>query len=51
MANYDAVRYSPPGPIALVKLRGLNGAASVADIPMLLDTGADVTMVPLAAVG
>jgi len=49
MPRYDEQRYDPPAPIALVTLRASSGA-TVPDVPLLLDTGADVTMLPRGAV-
>ncbi len=48
MPGYDGERFDPPAPIARVTLRG-SDRTSVTDVPMLLDSGADVTMVPRAA--
>ena len=50
MSSYDATRYSPPAPLAQVALRHLNDNATVTDVPLLLDTGADVTLLPVLAV-
>ena len=50
MASYDSVRFAPAAPVALVDLRNLNRSAVVTGVPMLLDTGADVTIVPRSAV-
>jgi len=36
----------PPAPIAEVKLRNPETLESIANVPMLLDTGADITLVP-----
>jgi hypothetical protein len=49
MPSYDAVRYSPPAPIAQVTLRAPSGA-TVPDVLLLLDTGADITLLPRSAV-
>src|SRR5437870_434267 len=49
MPSYDALRYDPPAPIAQVTLRAINGA-TVPDVLLLLDTGADVTLLPRGAV-
>jgi len=38
--------YNPPAPTAKVKLRNLETLESIADVPMLLDTGADITLLP-----
>lgn len=45
MPAYDQ-NYSPPAPVALTTWRNSETGETVANIPMLLDTGADVTMVP-----
>ena len=50
MSSYDATRYSPPAPLAQVTLRRLNDNATVTDVPLLLDTGADVTLLPVLTV-
>ena len=50
MPRYDAARYDPPAPIALVALRPSGGGPSVTDVPLLIDTGADVTLLPRSAV-
>src|SRR6266568_9035447 len=49
MPSYDALRYDPPAPIAQVTLRAANGA-TVPDVLLLLDTGADITLLPRSAV-
>ncbi len=49
MPSYDADRFAPPAPLARVTLRSLDTRSVVTDVPMLLDTGADVSMVPRAA--
>ncbi len=50
MSSYDATRYNPPAPLAQVALRRLDDNATVTDVPLLLDTGADVTLLPVLAV-
>jgi hypothetical protein len=49
MPSYDALHYDPPAPIALVVLRAADGA-TVSDVALLLDTGADTTLLPRSAV-
>lgn len=49
MSAYDAESHTPPAPIARVELRSSQGRR-VADVPMLLDTGADISLVPRRAV-
>jgi hypothetical protein len=43
---YDTGRYDPAAPVALVAIRNSLTAAIVSGVPMLLDTGADVTLLP-----
>ena len=38
--------YTPPAPLALITLRNPETLESVADVPMLLDTGSDITLLP-----
>jgi hypothetical protein len=49
MPRYDALPYDPPAPIAEVTLRAANGA-TVPDVLLLLDTGADITLLPRSAI-
>ena len=49
MPGYDASHYDPPAPIARVSLRAENGA-TVGDVPLLIDTGADATLLPRSAI-
>lgn len=49
MPRYDADRFQPAAPVALAELR--DGVGSVArDVELLIDTGADVTLLPRSAV-
>lgn len=48
--RYESAGYHLPAPVALVELRRAEGERTVADVPMLLDTGADVSLIPRAAV-
>lgn len=50
MPDYDASLFDPPAPLALVALRSQNNDASLSDVPMLLDSGADVTLVQRSSV-
>lgn len=38
--------YNPPAPFAQIKLRNSETLKTIADVPMLLDTGADITLLP-----
>src|SRR5258707_14028636 len=46
MPAYDAERFFPPAPVAIVTIRNAITNAVASSVPMLLDSGADVTMVP-----
>ncbi len=44
MQAYDAARIDPPAPLALVIVKSVG--SEIHDIPMLMDTGADVSLLP-----
>ena len=46
MPVYESNLFDPPAPVARVTLRHPATGASLSEIPMLMDTGADVTLVP-----
>jgi len=46
MPAYDSSRFEPPAPVALVTVQSLQLRIVIQDVPMLLDTGADVSMLP-----
>jgi hypothetical protein len=46
MPDYDKQRFAPPAPLAKVVVRTPDQARSVADVPMLIDSGADVSLIP-----
>jgi hypothetical protein len=46
MPDYDAMHFSPPAPVALMTFRNPENGKVRADVVMLLDTGADVTLLP-----
>ena len=46
MPHYDATRFEPPAPLARVIIRNPESGALSPDVPMLLDSGADVTLIP-----
>ena len=50
MPSYDAAYFDPPAPVAQVMLRNPHSGATVSDVLLLVDTGADVTLLPLTAV-
>jgi hypothetical protein len=44
--TYDAQRFDPPAPLALVTVKSDQLGITFHDVPMLLDTGADVSLLP-----
>lgn len=50
MPAYDTNLFNPPAPLARVTIRHPTSGAMVSEVPMLLDTGADVTLLPQAFV-
>jgi hypothetical protein len=50
MQAYDAVRFDPPAPLALVTVKSEQSGIEIRDVPMLLDTGADVSLLPRSQV-
>ena len=46
MPVYDSKVFDPPAPLARVSLQALHDGAIVTDVPMLIDSGADVTLIP-----
>jgi predicted aspartyl protease len=50
MPEYDAENFEPPAPVAYVTLRNPVTGVLLTDVPMLIDTGADATLVPSHAI-
>jgi len=50
MPSYDPAHYNPPAPIAMVSLRPVGASAPAVECLLLLDTGADITLLPRAAI-
>jgi hypothetical protein len=46
MPEYDSALFSLPAPVARVMLRNPQTGTVVNDVPMLLDSGADATLLP-----
>lgn len=46
MPSYDSIFFQPPAPLAKIALHNPLDGAILTDVPMLLDTGADVSLVP-----
>ncbi|MBV8856333.1 MAG: hypothetical protein JOZ02_05155 [Acidobacteria bacterium] len=51
MPGYDSARFTPPAPIAIVTLRNPESGVVREGVAMLLDTGADVTLLPRGIAG
>ena len=50
MPTYDSNQFDPPAPLARVSLRVPEGEKAVTDVPMLIDSGADLTLIPEGSV-
>ena len=50
MSDYDAENFDPPAPVAHVTLRHPTTGALLSDVPMLIDTGADISLLPRQSV-
>jgi len=50
MPAYDNALFTPPAPLARVILRNPDSGATQPDVLMLLDTGADVSLIPQASI-
>lgn len=46
MPNYNHEDFDPPAPMAWVDIRNPHTGQTLENVPMLIDTGADVTLVP-----
>ncbi len=50
MPEYDSRNYNPPAPVAYVTLRNSATGAVISNVPMLMDTGADASLLPSQAI-
>src|SRR2546423_7877868 len=50
MAAYDSDPFDPPAPLARVSLRAMQTRKIITDVPMLIDSGSDLTLIPEASV-
>jgi hypothetical protein len=50
MQAHDTARFDPPAPLALVTVKSEQLGIEIHDVPMLLDTGADVSLLPRSQV-
>jgi len=51
MPEYDSADFDPPAPVVQVDLRSPESGAVVRGVELLLDSGADITLLPQNAVG
>lgn len=49
MPPYDTSRFNPPAPVVQATVRNSQDGINASGISMLLDTGADVTLIPRSA--
>src|SRR4051794_24974686 len=50
MPDYEEIWFAPPAPLARVALINPQNGTSDTDVPMLLDSGADITLLPQRSV-
>jgi hypothetical protein len=50
MPAYDSFIFKIPAPVALITVLNLKNGLKKSNVPMLLDTGADLTLIPKYAV-
>ena len=50
MPAYDRTSFHPPAPLAQVHVRSFLSGKSVHDVKLLIDTGADVSLLPRESV-
>ena len=50
MPAYDSDLFDPPAPLAHITLRAIQTRKIITDVPMLIDSGSDLTLIPEASV-
>jgi hypothetical protein len=50
MTTYNTTNFDPPAPVAYVTLRNMATNKEWSNVPMQIDTGADITLVPRQSV-
>jgi len=50
MPAYDDSRFDPPAPVARVSIQHPDHEQTMADVPMLIDSGADATLLPQSVI-
>ena len=46
MPAYDSILFDPPAPLAAVDIRDPSSGNVVSGVPMLIDSGSDLTLIP-----
>ena len=50
MPAYDDRRFAPAAPVASATIRHPDSGDSISDVPILIDSGADTTLLPASAI-
>lgn len=50
MTKYDDAHHDPPAPVAWVTIEHPDTGAKASDVPMLIDSGADITLLPATVI-
>ena len=50
MPAYDSNLFDPPAPVAIVSIRDPTSGSTAKNVPMLIDSGSDVSLVPRTSV-
>jgi hypothetical protein len=50
MPTYDSNLFDPPAPVAVVSIQDPSSGNTVRNVPMLIDCGSDITLVPQTSI-
>ena len=50
MAAYNSSLFDPPAPVAVVSVRNPGSGNTVNDVPMLIDSGSDISLIPRTSI-
>ncbi|SRR6266404_5280359 len=50
MPAYDSNLFDPPAPVAVVGIRDPGSGNTANDVPMLIDSGSDITLIPRTSI-
>jgi hypothetical protein len=50
MPDYEDKGFTPPAPVAMVTLRDRKSGKTISDVPMQIDSGADITLIPQSCI-